>query len=285
MDMDRYYPYNSVGSDRLHDADDLARILKALISDGVAMVNAAALQVQAAGAFNVTVKAGTCVVQGRIGISDSDKTFTVPAPFAGLDRIDRIVARADYANRKTTLVYVQGSPASTPAAPTLKNDADGYDIPLARIAVSKSAASITQAAITDGRVLCGIVIPTGYEALFSQMQNAFTSWFAGIQSVLDSNTAGNLLNLINQYRAKKTTVSLPVSGWAASGDAYVQTMAVGIVPTNCVLHAGPEEESREAYSASDLHVSAATAGSVTFKAASVPETSITVNLAVSEVDA
>lgn len=28
--MDRYYPYNAIAGDRLHDADDLAQIIRAL---------------------------------------------------------------------------------------------------------------------------------------------------------------------------------------------------------------------------------------------------------------
>jgi hypothetical protein len=106
-----------------------------------------------------------------------------------------------------------------------------------------------------------------------------------VQGILGEDEAGNLLNLINRYRAKRTPVTLTASGWVASGDAYTQTLTVALVPADCVLHAGPAEASREAYNDADVHVSAAAAGSVTFTAASLPTVSLTVNLAVSEVDA
>lgn len=204
MDMDKYYPYNSVGSDRVHDADDLARILRALITDGVAMASATHLQALAAGDFNVTVKAGTVMVQGRIGVNESDKAFTIAAPFAGSDRIDRLVARADYANRKSEILYLQGTPASTPLPPALKNDADGFDIALAQIYVSKTAAAITQAAITDERAQCGIVIPGNLSAMLVQMQAEFDDWFTLAKDTLSEDAAGNLLNLVNALRGDVT---------------------------------------------------------------------------------
>ena len=260
MDMDKFYPYNSLGYDRVHDADDLARILRALITDGVAMASATQMQVLAAGNFNVTVKAGTVMVQGRVGMNESDKTFTIAAPNAGADRIDRIVSRADYANRKSMLLYLQGTPASSPSPPALKDDADGYDIKLARIYVSKTAAMITQAAITDERVTCGLVVPNHLEAWLAQtksgidqtvetmetdlaawiqgQQLGFSTWFASIQNTLGSDVAGNLLNLINRYKSRQANVTLAVSDWVASGSVYVATKAVGIVPEHCTLHAG-----------------------------------------------
>ncbi|MDD3212073.1 MAG: hypothetical protein PHY64_00235 [Eubacteriales bacterium] len=196
MDMDNYYPYNAIAGDRTHDADDLARIIAAVLTNGVIMISATDLQVLAAGDFNIKVKAGSCVAKGRFGINIADKTFTLTAPFDGMDRIDRIVARADYANRKTTLLYLEGTPDDVPEAPALKNDADGYDIPLARIAVASSAAAITQSVITDERVMSSVAMPNDLATLMAQAQDAFDSWFTTVQATLDGDAAGNLLNLI-----------------------------------------------------------------------------------------
>ncbi len=235
MDMDKYYPYNSLGSDRVHDADDLARILRALITDGVAMASATHMQVVAAGNFNVTVKAGTMVVQGRIGVNESDKTFTIAAPYAGADRIDRIVSRADYANRKSILLYLQGTPASTPLPPALKDDADGYDAKLAQIYVSKTAAMITQAAITDERAQSGIVIPGNLDTMLLQMQAKFNEWFTLAKDTLGEDAAGNLMNLIQQRIPLMFSASLPASGWNANAP-YQQTVGVaGLLATDAPL--------------------------------------------------
>ncbi len=103
------------------------------------------------------------------------------------------------------------------------------------------------------------------------------------RGILNNEEAGNLLNLINRYRAKTAVVALPVSGWAESGGAYTQTVAVAAIPESCVLHAGPAEAGREEYAACDVHVSAAAGGSVTFTAAGLPAADLIANLSVAEV--
>ena len=195
--MDKYYPYNAVNGDRTHDADDLAKIIQAMITDGVELITGEMMQVTEATGFDVTVKPGTCIVQGRIGIIESNKTLSVPAPSSALDRIDIVAARADYTERMTKLVYLTGTPASTPTAPALKNDVYGYDIPLAEIRVNKNATKITQANITDRREACSFIIPKNADAFFAQLRTAFDEWFADVQDTLDSNQAGNLLGKIN----------------------------------------------------------------------------------------
>lgn len=195
--MDKYYPYNAVNGDRTHDADDLAKIIQAMITDGVELVTGEMMQVTEKTGFDITVKPGTCIVQGRIGIIESNKTLSVPAPSSALDRIDIVAARADYTERVTRLVYLTGTPASTPTAPALKNDVYGYDIPLAEIRVNKNATKITQANITDRREACSFIIPKNADAFFAQLRAAFDEWFADVQDTLDSNQAGNLLGKIN----------------------------------------------------------------------------------------
>lgn len=195
--MDKYYPYNAVNGDRTHDADDLAKIIQAMITDGVELVTGEMMQVTEKTGFDVTVKPGTCIVQGRIGIIESNKTLSVPAPSSALDRIDVVAARADYTGRMTRLVYLTGTPASTPTAPALKNDVYGYDIPLAEIRVNKNATKITRANITDRRKACSFIIPKNTDAFFAQLRAKFDEWFEVVQDTLGENQAGNLLNLIN----------------------------------------------------------------------------------------
>ncbi len=245
MDMDRYYPYNAIAGDRNHNADDLAQIIRALFSDGVVMVSATDLQVQAASGFTVTVKAGRCFVGGRIGVNLTDKTVTVAPPFVGMNRIDRIVSRADYANRKTTIEYLQGSPASTPVAPALKDDADGLDTPIAQITVSNGAVSIGQDVITDERVMAAPLVPSSLDALLAQQREAlrvlrveeqaeFMTWFQELEVTLSGEQYANLMNLLNEYRQKTFQFTVPASAWAlVTGDLgrrYEATVSVaGVV--------------------------------------------------------
>lgn len=222
------------------------------------------------------------------------------------------------------LFVVQGTAASTPTAPSLTRNASIYEIGLANLFIAKNTTTITQQRITDTRLdsdRCGVVASvigdtntsTYYaqiaadladfksveEAAFSAWssetqgdmdawiaaeQAAFSSWFAGVQGALGQDAAGNLLNLINKYKAKNTSVTLAVEDWAAGSGVYTQTKSVAIVPANCALHASPAWASREAYNDAECGVSAASTGSVTFTASSVPAAVLTVNLSVSEVD-
>jgi len=185
VDMDKYYPYNSIGGDRVHDANDLAIIMGSLLTDGVMMTSATAMQIIAGPtSFAVTMKAGKCVVRGRLGVITGDKNITINNPSAA-NRIDRIVARADYLNRKTTYEYRVGTPGSTPVAPALKNDETAFDIPIARIRVNAGVSAIAQSDITDERPSCGIVTP-----------GDVAEWIELIRGALAEDTAGNLLNMI-----------------------------------------------------------------------------------------
>lgn len=243
MNMDKYYPYNAVNGDRKHDADDIARMIGAVITTGVAMAPSNSLQVLAGGDFKVTVKAGICVIDGRIGINDNDKTFTIAAPSAGANRIDRIVARADYTNRVNSLLYVQGTPASSPQPPGLTNSTTARDISLARIYVGQTVSSITQSAITDERTACGLAAPSPIDALMSQFRDSFNNWMNGqettfqswadrVQAALESTEAGQVLSLITQLQTGKQDalsaskpLSLAAGGWGASLASYDEARA------------------------------------------------------------
>lgn len=223
------------------------------------------------------------------------------------------------------LYILAGTPAASPAAPALTRNSSTWELGLANLFISKGCTTVTQARITDTRLdseRCGVVASiigdtdtsTYYaqiaadlasfkateEAAFAAWsgatqdsmdawiaaeQAAFDAWFASVQDALDGDTAGNLLNLINQYRAKAATATLLATGWTASGDVYTQTLAASIVPANCVLQASPAEASRTEYLDNDIHVSAASEGSVTFTASGVPENDLMVSVAISEVSA
>ena len=252
--MDKFYPFNSVNNDRVHDADDLAKIIRAMITNGVVMDDATALQVVEGGNFVVRVSTGTSIIEGRIGIVESEKVFDAPVPSLALDRYDLVVAKADYAARNVRLAYVMGSPSSVPEPPPLQDDVYGFDIPLAQIEVKSNAARITQADITDLRTACDFIIPKNTEALFAQFRSVFENfmdgatntfgsivsdmeatreeqltyfinWFETIQDTLDGDTAGNLLNLIHNNTAFSVFATIPAENWQGSRP-YTQTITI-----------------------------------------------------------
>jgi hypothetical protein len=115
--------------------------------------------------------------------------------------------------RNINLYVKMGVPATTPVAPELTRTSTIYEIGLANILIPTSSISVSQERITDTRLdtsRCGLVhalndfdSSTLYNQISADMtsfktteQANFNTWFEGIQDVLDENTAGHLLNLI-----------------------------------------------------------------------------------------
>lgn len=218
--------HNSRNGDRRYKADFWARFLGSFIGNGVYPNPSTNLQVIANGDMTVTVKAGKAWVNGVFYENTEDKVITLDVADGVLKRIDRIVVSDITLERDTYSKVKKGSFASTPAAPALQRDADAYELGLADIYIVNGAASISQANITDLRLnsaYCGIVhgifdqvdtttifnqfqawyletidqATTDIATLLSAFQSGFNTWFASIQDILDENTAGNLLNMIN----------------------------------------------------------------------------------------
>lgn len=119
----------------------------------------------------VTITPGTAIVQGIKYTLDTATNQTIAANASGNPRIDAIVLRADYAAQTVRPYYLQGTPAVTPALPTLTRTGAPvgfWDVVLAYIEVANGFASIAQVSIQDGRQYispdrCGFAInsPSG----------------------------------------------------------------------------------------------------------------------------
>lgn len=212
------YFWNDDGSgDRTYNADSFEYWLKKFFTTGVF---AGDLQVTAGGSYTVNVATGYANVKGKVKDFYDTETFTVPSANSVYPRIDTIVVRRDDTNKIISLQYVTGTYSGqnpTPTAPTRSGAI--YELVLAEIYVGAGATEILQRDITDKRAdsnVCGIVAGTVEEMDFDQFTAQFTNyfnefksgkqadfetWFAGIQSVLDGDAAGNLYNLIQENKA------------------------------------------------------------------------------------
>jgi len=301
---------------RAYSADVLAKILTRYFRNGVFSTPSSGLRVLQNAGMTVLVKDGAANINGRQFYEETDRVLTVQAADASLDRIDSVVLRLNLEQSALTidLYIVKGTAAATPAAPTLTRNASVWELGLSNLFIAKGVTTVTQERITDTRLdsdRCGVVASiigdTDTTAYYAQIaadleafkagsqadftgwsttqKAAFDTWFASVRNTLGNDAAGNLLNLINKYKSKQTTVTIATGDWTLSNGVYVATKSVSMVPANCTLHASPVWASRNAYQDADAGVSAASAGSVTFTASSVPASSVTVNIAVSEVDA
>ena len=218
--------FNSVNGDRKYDAKRFAEYFATFISNGVFPNPSTNLQVMANNDMTVTVKVGKAWINGYILINDDDYILELDAADGVLNRIDRIVARYDVANREITLEVKKGTFASSPVPKELQRDADAYELALADILVSNGVISITQANITDLRLnsdVCGIVhglvdqvdtttIFNQYRAWFNSVKDGteqeiadwqqqqyddFMIWFQSIQDILEGDVAANLASRIS----------------------------------------------------------------------------------------
>ncbi|WP_313293876.1 hypothetical protein [Faecalispora jeddahensis] len=203
---EKFFPFNSVSGDREYDAEDFAAYFADILSSGVS-ANGDNLGVTPAGGLNLSVGPGRALIKGHQYRNTATITLSVSAG-ASNPRIDRVVARLDVAARRPFIAVVPGTPSNTPTPPALTRNDDYYEIGLASIDVAASAISISAANITDTRTdsnVCGVVRclveKLDVSAFMQNSQTAFNEWFAGVQDILDADTAGNLLNLINTHKA------------------------------------------------------------------------------------
>lgn len=117
------------------------------------------------GGYTVKVSGGRAWVHpakyvGYSIIKQEPDTLTLSLADAQRPRIDRVVLRYDAAARKSYLLVLEGTPASTPTAPAISRTNLLYDLCLAQITRPAGSTAITAGNITDTRLdesLCGVM--------------------------------------------------------------------------------------------------------------------------------
>lgn len=242
------YPlfYNSVEDDRVYDADSFSDWLKKFFTTGVFNGE---LSVTASGGMGISVASGYCNINGKVMMFNTTP-LTVGTADASYYRIDSVIIERNDTQRNFILKIVQGNVGSesTVTGVTPVRAGGIYQLIIARILVKPGATAITQADITDTRAdasLCGIVASTVTQMDFTQFsaqfeaylddfksgqQADFEAWFAGIQDVLDEDTAGHLQNEIDACVEKATPeYTLDTTAGASQDDAdlYAAITALG----------------------------------------------------------
>jgi hypothetical protein len=196
--------FPSVNGDRKYFTAFFAEYFADFIGNGIYPNPSTQCQVLANGDMTVTLKPGNAYINGYKYKNDSDLTFTLDTADGVLSRIDRIVIRSTTLDREIKAYLKKGTFASSPVAPELQRDADMWELGVADIFVANGAVSISQANITDLRlnttycgIVHGIIDQVDGETLFIQFRAIFDDFMDQLETVLDENTAGNLLNLIN----------------------------------------------------------------------------------------
>lgn len=269
--------------DRAEDASFFAKYFSQFISNGVFPNPSTNMQVLATEGMKIKVDIGVCYINGYMGWVENAETFDIEE--SGLQpRIDRVVARLDFTSKDIQIYIKKGVELGNPVAPELQRDYDIFELGLADVRVNGNAVEITQENITDLRLnteLCGVVanhlqhldtttLFNQYEEWYRRVtgqaeedlakiktdeEEKFNTWFQSIKDVLDGDTAGNLMNLINVNKEnidanadsiqkmdeakadkKKTwNVAIPTTGWTETAPYSITVPVEGILSTDIAV--------------------------------------------------
>jgi len=179
--MLRFGMFNSINGDRKYKAEEFSEYFATFIGNGIFVKPSDCLQVLAKGdSMKIIIRPGKAWIDGRYLVNTEDYEYTLSPGDTSLNRIDRIVVRCDYIERKMSVSVKKGALSTSPVAPTLKRDADAYELALADIYIAKGALTITQASITDTRLnnnLCGYMHNPIYQVDTTSIFNQYQSWF------------------------------------------------------------------------------------------------------------
>ncbi len=221
--------FPSVNGDRRYFTSFFAEYFADFISNGIYPNPSTQCQVLANNDMTVTLKPGNAYINGYRYKNDSDLILSIDNADGVLKRIDRIVLRHTVLNREIKAYVKKGTFASSPVAPALQRDADVWELGAADVYVANGAVSIFQGNITDLRlnntycgIVHGVIDKVDGETLFIQFQDLFNTWLDTLKNVLDGDTAGNLLNLINNN----------------TSDITVHTTAIGNIQSDYIRQSG-----------------------------------------------
>lgn len=102
--------------------------------------------------MQVKADTGECWIRGQYGQSTAVKTLPIAAAHATLARKDRVILRNDFVNNRIELDVLTGTPAASPAAPSVSQTTAVWETSLAYVSVPATDTSIDSGQVTDDRV-------------------------------------------------------------------------------------------------------------------------------------
>jgi hypothetical protein len=244
--------------DRTYNSDQISSMFEGLVSDGVYASVGDALIVKAKSGMTVEVGTGRIVVDSKWLKNDAKYDITLAASHLTLNRYSAIVVRLDKSSRTISIVEKAGTPATSPALPTMENSQTIKELCLAYVYIAAGATSVAQLNITDTRPdsdICGWVTglikqvdtselflqyQNAYEAQLATMQAwqeqqeaAFDTWFSTLTSQLQVNTYIQKFHKVVEMGSNNGVFPLDMSGYTytASDVLFVNVNGVMLTET------------------------------------------------------
>jgi hypothetical protein len=154
------FPFTSDGGDRRYGSADFREYFDKLLDGGIVgdVGNELSVEPQAVPNKSIYVDTGVIFIKGAMRILETTTTLSLADNTSGNPRIDRVVARLNYMDKKIEFAVLEGTPGSSPSVPNLTQNAICWEFSLAQIAVSNGYSTITVNEITDERddeTFCG----------------------------------------------------------------------------------------------------------------------------------
>lgn len=223
--------------DREYDAEVYSNFFNAFLKDGVRRSGEDDLRVTASG-MTISIGIGYAICGGRWCHNDTVYELgSVTAPVGDMSRIDAVFLRTDAneAVRAGEFILRQGTPSTSPTAPSKEEGEGIHELCLATIKVNPNAQAVI---ITDTRGdqnLCGwITSPVGYDDYFTSLDVSFRNWFEGVRDELSSVT------LFKEYMWRTvteeaiTSVTFSIPQYDASGTDIINVYVNGLRETEGV---------------------------------------------------
>lgn len=224
------FPFNSVDGDRVYKAEDFRNYFKQFIGNGVFYANSNALKVAENSGMTIGINAGAGWVDGAGYINDNILTKTLANADGVLNRIDRVVLRCSYTERKVYADVLQGSYSASPSAPALTRNADKYELALADIYVAAGVTSISQSNITDQRLnttVCGIVTGLIVQADTTDIFNQFEEYLTEFKAQYIANIEDWTYTQETSFTSWSGTQELNFERWVESIKDILDAAAAG----------------------------------------------------------
>lgn len=168
--------------DRVYLAETFAAYFASFIGNGVFGKSMQQLEVVAypSAVMKVDVLSGQGWINGYWYRNTDNYTLDLSVADGVLSRVDLVVLRWSNSERNMYLTVIEGTPSASPVIPSIRRDADFYDLELAQINVGAGVVGIIQSDITDMRLnsnvcgyVTGLIDQVDTTDLFNQFQDYF----------------------------------------------------------------------------------------------------------------
>lgn len=224
--------YNSLNGDRKYNAEQISSIFDGLIVDGVFASIGTAFAVEAAGGLTINVGIGRAWFNHTWTLNDSILPLTAPESEVLLDRIDAVVLEVNSMEsvRKNSIKIVAGTPSSEPVRPTLENEVNVHQYPLAYIYRKFGSTVITQADITNmvgtesTPFVTGIIQTISLDELLGQWQAQLDQFVANEEADFSEWREQKRIEFDNWQAAQENTFNNWANNQMASEEEWIQSM-------------------------------------------------------------